>query len=243
MSLRIHIGTSGWHYNHWKGNFYDADIRPEAMLDSYVQHFDTVEINNSFYRLPSKEAVKKWVRQTPSQFVFSIKASRYITHNRKLKEPEETLLRFLEMTKGFGRKLGPILFQLPPSWKANEGRLKEFLGALPKRRRYAFELRNQTWHTPRVLQILEQAGAAFCIFELNGFRSATHLTSDFVYVRLHGPGNAYQGNYPRSVLANWARRIGAWAKEENDVFFYFDNDQRGYAAKNAAALQELVCGQ
>ncbi len=147
------------------------------------------------------------------------------------------------MTKGFGKKLGPILFQLPPSWKVNEQRLKEFLVALPKRYRYVFELRNPTWHTRSVLQILEQAGAAFCIFELNGYRTASHLTSDFVYVRLHGPGKAYQGNYPRSVLASWARQVEAWAKDENDVFFYFDNDQGGYAAKNATTLQKLVCGQ
>jgi len=243
MTRPAHIGTSGWHYNHWKGCFYGADIKPEAMLGSYVQHFDTVEINNSFYRLPSKEAVKKWVTQTPSQFIFSVKASRYITHNRKLKEPKEILVRFLDMTKGFGKKLGPILFQLPPAWKVNEQRLKEFLIALPKRRRYVFELRNPTWHTRRVLQILEQAGAAFCIFELNGYRTASHLTSDFVYVRLHGPGKAYQGNYPKSVLANWARQVEAWAKDENDVFFYFDNDQGGYAAKNATTLQKLVYRQ
>src|ERR1044071_4156101 len=126
MGATIHIGTSGWHYKHWRGNFYGADIELGSMLSTYADRFDTVEVNNSFYRLPSTQAVKAWVKQTPSQFVFSVKASRYITHNRKLKEPKQTLIKFLRMATGFGKKLGPILFQLPPSWKVNEERLESF---------------------------------------------------------------------------------------------------------------------
>lgn len=125
MSPSIHIGTSGWHYKHWKGKFYSLDIAAQAMLTDYARQFNSVEINNSFYRLPTTEAVHTWVGQVPSEFVFSLKASRYITHNRKLKDAENSPLKFLMMAKGFGKKLGPILFQLPPSWKANEQRLED----------------------------------------------------------------------------------------------------------------------
>jgi uncharacterized protein YecE (DUF72 family) len=240
MTRSIHIGTSGWHYKHWKGNFYAPEIEPAGMLRAYVQRFDSVEINNSFYRLPTPEAVKAWLKQTPRDFVFSLKASRYITHNRKLKFPKETLAKFLTMVKGFGKKLGPILFQLPPGWKVNIERLEEFLETLPPSYRYAFEFRNDSWHTPAVGCLLTKFNASFCIFELNGFQSATKLTADFVYVRLHGPGKAYQGDYPKTSLKSWARNIDTWNKQNRDVYFYFDNDQAGYAAKNASTLQTLI---
>ena len=210
------------------------------MLRAYVQQFDSVEINNSFYRLPTPEAVKGWVEQTPANFIFAVKGSRYITHNRKLKCPEETLSKFLRMTKRFGKKLGPVLFQLPPGWNVNAERLAEFLEVLPSRHRYAFEFRNESWHTPNVLRLLTKYNAAFCIFELNGFQSAANLTGDFVYVRLHGPASAYQGDYPRVSLVGWARKIEAWNAQKRDVYFYFDNDQAGYAPKNALALRSLL---
>jgi uncharacterized protein YecE (DUF72 family) len=233
---RLHVGTSGWHYKHWRGPFYSADIKGEHMLRAYVRNFDTVEINNSFYRLPTVEAIKQWVKQTPPEFIFAVKASRYITHNRKLKDPEQTSARFLEIVKSFGKKLGPILFQLPPAWKVNQERLEEFLAALPKRYRYAFEFRNPTWHTPEIVGVLRKHNAAFCIFNLNHFQSDFHVTADFVYIRLHGPGNAYQGDYPASALRIWAQRIRSWIGENRQVFLYFDNDQAGFAAKNAMEL-------
>jgi len=240
MPSDVHIGTSGWHYKHWKGNFYPAKIDAAQMLRNYLQHFDTVEINNSFYRLPSEEAVKSWVKQTPPQFIFAVKASRYITHNRKLKNPKETFARFMDVAKGFGKKLGPILFQLPPGWKVNEERLSEFLTVLPKRYRYAFEFRNPSWHTRAVYQLLRQYNAAFCIFELNGFQTEMQHTADFAYVRLHGLGKAYQGDYSDLALRSWADKIQSWVKQGQQVFFYFDNDQAGFAAKNAVTLAELV---
>jgi uncharacterized protein YecE (DUF72 family) len=240
MTPDVHIGTSGWHYKHWKGNFYSPEIGPAGMLPAYVRHLDSVEINNSFYRLPTPDAVKGWVKQTPAQFVFAVKASRYITHNRKLKFPKETLAKFLAMAKGFGKKLGPILFQLPPGWNVNVDRLEEFLEALPSRHRYAFEFRNVSWQIPSVTRLLTKFNAAFCIFELNGFQSSPIVTADFVYVRLHGPGNAYQGDYSRSSLNAWARNIETWVQQKWDVYFYFDNDQAGYAAKNALTLRRLV---
>lgn len=236
----IHIGTSGWHYKHWKGSFYPKQIVEADMLDKYAQRLDTVEINNSFYRLPTEKAVKSWFRQTPPDFVFAVKASRYITHNRKLKDPKETIAKFLHVVNAFGKKLGPILFQLPPSWKVNRLRLQEFLAALPAKHRYVFEFRNQTWHIPEIYSLLKLYNAAYCIFELNGFRTHPEVTADFVYVRLHGPGKAYQGNYSSSDLRDWARTIENWVGQKREVFVYFDNDQAGFAAKNALSLKRLL---
>ncbi len=242
MPSSVRIGTSGWHYKHWKGNFYPSKIADREMLSSYLQHFDTVEINNSFYRLPTTEAVKAWVKQTPSDFLFSVKASRYITHNRKLREPEDSLVRFMDMVKGFGKKLGPILFQFPPSWGLNADRLEEFLAALPSRRRYAFEFRNASWLTPQVYELLRSRKCAFCIYEIGGFRSPIEVTADFVYVRLHGPGAKYQGRYSASELAMWALKMEKWTALNLDVFFYFDNDQAGFAAQNAMELSRMLFG-
>jgi uncharacterized protein YecE (DUF72 family) len=237
---QAHIGTSGWHYKHWKGNFYPAEIDAAEMLQSYLQRLNTVEINNSFYRLPTTSAIQRWVEQTPASFIFAVKASRYITHNRKLKDPKATFARFMEVVEAFGSKLGPILFQLPPGWKINEERLAEFLAALPPKHRYAFEFRNASWHTPAVYALLRQYNAAFCIFELNGFLSEVETTADFAYIRLHGPGNAYQGDYSNSALRIWASRIESWIAQKREVFLYFDNDQAGFAAKNALELKMLL---
>ncbi len=155
------------------------------------------------------------------------------------KDPKQSLALFREVIKGFGKKLGPILFQLPPAWKVNQERLEEFLAALPKRHRYVFEFRNPTWHTPAILALLRRYNAAFCIFELNGFQSGLHVTANHVYVRLHGPGSAYQGDYSPSTLHEWAERIKLWIGQNRDVFLYFDNDQYGFAAKNAMTMRDM----
>jgi uncharacterized protein YecE (DUF72 family) len=237
---RIHIGTSGWHYAHWRGPFYPDNFPPAKMLRWYAERFDTVEINNSFYQLPTAAALAAWCRETPANFCFALKASRYITHNRKLKYPKETVRKFMSQAARLKRRLGPILFQLPPSWKVNVERLEEFVGSLPRRRRYAFEFRNPTWNTSPVYETLRRHNAAFCIFELAGFRSPLEVTADFAYVRLHGPGNAYQGDYSGRHLRMWAKRIETWRKNLRHVFVYFDNDQAGFAAKNALALRRML---
>ena len=243
MDRRIHIGTSGWHYKHWKDNFYPSKMKVDGMLAHYIKHLYTVEINNSFYRLPTDDAVRSWVQQTPDHFLFALKASRYITHNRKLNEPEETVAKFLAMAEGFGAKLGPILFQFPPKWGVNAERLREFLAVLPKRHQYAFEFRHASWLTPSVYDILRQFNAALCIYQIAGFHSPIELTSDFTYVRLHGPGErAYQGKYSESELRGWAERIESWAAANCGVYVYFDNDQAGYAVQNAIELSRMVFG-
>jgi uncharacterized protein YecE (DUF72 family) len=239
----VHIGTSGWHYKHWRGSFYPEDLPPAKMLGWYAERFDTVEINNSFYRLPTSDALGAWCRQTPASFCFAVKASRYITHNRKLKDAAQTTNdKFISQVRELGKRLGPILFQLPPGWRVNVERLESFLSELPRTHRYVFEFRNETWNTPEVYEVLRQHNAALCVFELAGFQSPIEVTANFAYVRLHGPGNKYQGDYSRAQLRTWAKRIELWRKTLKHIFVYFDNDQAGFAAKNAMELKQMVIG-
>lgn len=238
----IQIGTSGYHYMHWRGPFYPPQLKPSQFFDYYVRHFRTVEINNSFYKLPSEETFAAWRACTPDDFVFAVKASRFITHMKKLKlEPGQGLFPLFERVRALGDKLGPILFQLPPLWRYNEERFASFLAALPKTHRYAFEFRHPSWYNESAYALLRQHGAAFCLYELAGHQSPVVVTSRLVYIRLHGPTErAYQGKYPIETLADWALRIQAWAAKGHDVFCYFDNDQAGYAAQDALLLKTLV---
>lgn len=240
----VYIGTSGWHYKHWVGPFYPHKTPPAKMLRFYLEHFDTVEINNSFYRLPSETAIESWCRETPPGFCFAVKSSRYITHNRKLNDPVITLEKLMHVIEKFGRRLGTILFQLPPAWKLNLHRLETFLAGLPAHHRFAFEFRNPTWNVPEVYEALHRHSAAYCIYELAGFQSPIQITADFTYIRLHGPGsNKYQGDYSQSTLQTWADRIQAWRRELKHIFVYFDNDQAGFAAKNALELKSMIAGR
>jgi uncharacterized protein YecE (DUF72 family) len=244
VSCDIRIGTSGFHYKHWKGPFYPDKIPASKMLDYYVQHFDTVELNNSFYRLPKPEAFDGWRDATPPNFAFAVKASRFLTHNKKLKDPENALENLLPRAARLGDKLGPILFQLPPRWRVNVERLQNLLEVLPRDLRYTFEFRELSWITAEVNAILTRFNAAFCIYELAGYQSPLSVTADFTYVRLHGPGDQkYQGSYSPGRLLSWARRIEKWAKELKAVYVYFDNDQAGFAALNARALKRMVFGK
>jgi uncharacterized protein YecE (DUF72 family) len=239
---KIHIGTSGWHYKHWCGPFYERNTPAPKMLSCYFQFFDTVEINNSFYRLPSEQTFRAWRDAVPPHFCFAVKASRFLTHNKKLKDPENALRNFLPRAEVLKEKLGPILFQLPPAWRVNVDRLRDFLQALPKTHQYTFEFRELSWHTEPVYQVLREHNAAFCLFELAGFTSPMTITADFAYVRLHGPGGKYQGSYSQDVLKGWADRIASWS-HLNAVYIYFDNDQSGYAAQNALELRRIIDSQ
>ena len=236
----IHIGTSGWSYDHWKGPFYPGDLPNSRMLEYYAQHFRSVEINSSFYRLPEKKTLQHWYECTPNDFLFSAKASRYITHMKKLREPNKTVPPFLKRISTLNGKLGPILFQLPPRWRFNEARLREFLGSLSKEFRYAFEFRDHGWLNPRTFELLAQHNMSFCIYELEGFTTPAEITADYIYVRLHGPGDAYQGSYTDKALAGWAGTFMDRARQGKTVYCYFDNDQLGYAAKNAARLRNIL---
>lgn len=236
----IHVGTSGWHYGDWTGSFYPEHLSKKDFLAYYAQYFHTVEINNSFYQLPKKETLKAWQQSVPDGFVFAVKASRYITHMKKLKDSEEALSSFLRSIDVLGVKLGPILFQLPPRWRFNSKRFYEFLEILPPGYRYAFEFRDTSWHNPEAYEAMKRFGVAFCIFDLAGYLSQKEITADFIYIRLHGPGDAYRGKYNISTLSGWAGAFSAWANQGKEIYCYFDNDESGYAAQNALRLQEMT---
>lgn len=240
MAPRIHVGTSGWHYSHWRGHFYPDDLASAHWFAYYVERFRTVEINNSFYKLLSPVAVSAWYDASPPDFVFAVKASRYITHTKRLQNAEDSYARFFDSIADFRDKLGPILFQLPPHWRSNPERLDAFLRILPRGHTYTFEMRDPSWHNEEIYDLLRAHNAAFCIYELAGFRSPLVITADFVYVRLHGPGGKYQGDYQSRTLAHWAQRARAWSATGKRVYVYFDNDQEGYAAKNALSLQRRL---
>lgn len=237
---RSFIGTSGWRYEHWIGTVYPDDRKPDDWLGFYAGFLRSVEINSTFYGLPQRTAVEAWRTATPPGFVFAVKASRYLTHMKKLKDPQAGLDRLLEAIHPLGDRLGPILFQLPPRWRSNAGRLEAFLGALPPATRSAFEFRDSSWHNDDVLALLRRHNAAFCMFELAGERSPQPVTADFAYIRLHGPDAAYQGRYGDRSLKRWARQITEWRDRGLDVYCYFDNDESGYAFENAVHLAELV---
>jgi uncharacterized protein YecE (DUF72 family) len=239
---RVRVGTSGWHYQHWRGHFYPQRLRNDQMLAFYCQRLATVEINNSFYHLPAQKTFRAWKEATPGEFLFAVKASRYITHMKKLKDPAASLEKFLLHAEELGGKLGPILFQLPPYWRRDAGRLMEFLAALPRGRRWAFEFRDATWFHPEIYSLLEQYHAAFCVFDLAGQESPRMLTTNFAYIRLHGPSQAkYAGCYTPAQLRAWLGSVQEWlAQGAREAFVYLDNDQAGYAARNAQELQEMV---
>jgi uncharacterized protein YecE (DUF72 family) len=225
LGVNVRIGTSGWHYQHWRGPFYPDKLPSAKMLNYYTQHFDTVEINNSFYRLPTAECFCQWRQTTPPGFCFAVKASRFLTHFKKLKDPENALDNLLPRAAELQRKLGPILFQLPPRWPANPERLEGLLTILPRRLRYAFEFRDPSWYAAPIYEVLRRHNAALCIHELAGFQSPLEITANFTYVRLHGPGGKYQGSYSHQALSSWAERIAEWRCRLRAVFVYFDNDQ------------------
>jgi uncharacterized protein YecE (DUF72 family) len=210
------------------------------MLPWYQEHFDTVEINSSFYRLPPKTALDAWRSSTPPNFRFAVKGSRFLTHMKKLKDPAEGIARFFSCVDLLRAKLGPILFQLPPRFEVNLQRLGDFLDVLPPRHRYAFEFRDPSWNVPAVYNLLRRRRAAYCSFHLAGYQSPLEITADFAYVRLHGPGNRYQGNYSDDALHDWALKIKEWQKHLDTIYVYFDNDEAGYAAHDAMRLRKLV---
>jgi uncharacterized protein YecE (DUF72 family) len=240
MMQRIHIGTSGWNYRHWKGVFYPDQLIHSQWLGYYLRYFETVEINNTFYQLPGKRVFRDWYETAPAGFIFSVKASRTITHMKKLKEPARPVQMLMDHVAVLNDKLGPVLFQLPPRWKYNPDRLSHFLEILPDNFRYAFEFRDDSWWNPAMAGMLAEKNAAFCIFELAGKRSPEWVTADFVYIRLHGPGNAYEGSYSDRVLTAWADSISKWQGEGLSVYCYFDNDQQAFAVRNAENLKRMT---
>lgn len=238
MATTCHIGTCGWHYPHWRGRFYPDELSPADWLARYARDFATVEVNASFYRLLTAATVRSWAQDTPAGFVFALKASRFITHMKKLRAPRRSTRALLRVARWLGTRCGPILFQLPPRWRCDLGRLAAFLRALLTDYRYAFEFRDRSWLGPELYALLRRHGAAFCIHDLAG-REAPHvLTADFAYVRLHGPA-AYRGSYPDAALRAWAREIRGW-RDVQQVYVYFNNDEDAHAVRNALALRSRL---
>jgi uncharacterized protein YecE (DUF72 family) len=243
MAAEIRIGASGWHYKHWCGPVYPKKCPSSQWLDFYAGLFDTVEVNNTFYRLPTEDALWNWHEVAPRKFCFSVKASRFITHIKRLRDPGNAISLFFSRVELLGSKLGPILFQLPPRWHVDPERLADFLPALPRGRRYAFESRDERWNTPAIFDMLRRHKIALCIHDWHGSQSPMELTADFAYIRFHGTKGKYRGNYNDSLLRNWADRIKGWAAHLSRIYVYFNNDQHGYAVNNAQTLQHLLSQQ
>jgi uncharacterized protein YecE (DUF72 family) len=242
----LHVGTSGWSYRHWLGVFYPEGLKPAKFLEFYAEHFDCVELNASFYRLPNEATVQNWAKRTPENFKFCLKLSRLITHQRRLAGVEEPLATFfgrfrpLEET----RKLGPVLVQLPPSLRFDPELAKRFFALLNARYsncRFALEARHTSWFIDEALELLKRHRIAHVIAHSGGrFPSCEAVTTDFVYMRFHGPGELYASNYPDEMLAEFAKEIAGWLQEGLDVWAFFNNDVGGYAVRNALRLRELV---
>lgn len=242
-SGEIRIGCSGWQYASWKGTFYPAELRTRDWLEYYVGQFDTVEINRTFYRLPEADTFAAWRDALPAGFVAAIKASRYLTHLKQLRDPGPPLQRLFERARALRPRLGPVLYQLPARLKFDEVRLRTFLAALPRRGyRHAIEFRDPTWYRDDVFQWLVEAGVALCLHDKEGARIDDGPSEPFVYVRFHGTSGRYHGSYADSALTPWADRIRGWSRHGVDVYAYFNNDPGGTAPANAHALRRLVRG-
>jgi uncharacterized protein YecE (DUF72 family) len=235
----ILIGTSGWSYKSWKGPFFPCEVRTQDQLAYYATQFRTTELNGVFYRTPTVEAVRGWRDQTPENFVFAWKASKFITHWKRLSERAENSLELLESRLALlSHKAGPVLFQLPPQFQINYDRLAAFLKMLNAKRRYAFEFRHPSWYAPRILRLLSDANIALCISDHADAPSPWKRTADFVYVRGHGPGGRYKGHYSATTLAAWHQKIARWPARGHDVYVYFDNDQKSAAPLDGKRLSE-----
>jgi uncharacterized protein YecE (DUF72 family) len=238
---RAWIGTSGWTYDGWRGPFYPPQVPKKVWLAWYAGQFPTTEINGSFYRTPSLEAVKAWREQTPKGFLFAWKASKFITHWKRLSEKCENSIGLMETRlEALSPKVGAVLFQLPPNFSKNCERLASFLKMLPRCYPYAFEFRHNSWYEDDVLDLLRAHDVSLCLSDHHDAPAPWEVTARHVYVRGHGPHGRYKDNYPDKTLRAWARDIRKWQRQRRTVFVYFDNDQKSAAPKDARRLIELI---
>lgn len=240
MKRRYFVGTSGWHYDHWRGAYYPAGLPKSRWLEYCTRDFCTLELNNSFYRLPSERAFDRWRDTSPDGFVFAVKASRYITHIRTLREVGEPVRGFLERAGRLGPKLGPILYQLPPTLHRDDRRLAAFLAVLPAGYRHAVEFRHPSWLVPPVFDMLRQHGVGFCAFDLVGLACPFEVTAGFAYLRFHGYSGKYWGLYPDGELRRWADTLRGLGPEVEAAYVYFNNDAEAAAVANARTLAAML---
>lgn len=236
----LRIGTSGWSYHHWQGLFYPEKLPSGRWLEYYCQHFDTVELNSSFYHLPKLATFENWQKRTPENFLFSVKGSRFISHILKLNGAREPLQNLLDNTSGLKEKLGPILFQLPPNFGLDTERLKKFAKILSTDQRFAFEFRHESWFCDEVYNLLRKNNLALAISDTPKYPLIFETTADFVYVRLHGHKVLYASKYSEAELQKWAEKVKGWLADDLEVFVYFDNDANANAIQNAQELKTLL---
>ncbi len=237
---RYIIGTSGWHYDDWRGRFYPEGLAKSKWLEFYAGHFSTVELNNTFYRLPSEAAFKNWYDSTPPGFIFAVKISRYITHIKKLKDTREALQNFMSMATLLKDKLGPVLYQLPPSLHRDDAKLQKFLSGLSTEYKHVIEFRHESWLTDEVYDILRRYHVGMCVFDMPNLSCPLLATADFAYIRFHGKDSLYSSSYSDGELADWAEKIKKLAENLGNVYIYFNNDIQGFALKNAETIRELL---
>lgn len=240
MAGALYIGTSGWSYRDWAGAFYPSGLPQRSWLPYYAQHFSTVELNSPFYRLPPRKTFAGWRDKVPPGFLFAVKASRFITHVKRLEDAAEPLGRLFEAVEGLGEKRGPILFQLPPKMKVDVERLAAFLAGLPKGWRTTFEFRHASWFRDEVYALLKQADAALCIASTPRYPLEVRATASYAYARLHGSKRLYASKYTEEELREWAESFAGFLRDGLDVYVYFDNDCRAYAVDNAQRLGDLL---
>ena len=237
----VRVGCSGWNYKHWREVVYPKGLAARRWLEHYATLFDTVEVNATFYRLPTRSAVAGWVEQTPPGFLFSVKASRYLTHVKRLGDLGQGLERFYERIEPLVRspKLGPVLWQLPANFRRDDERLAQALDRLPPGR-HCFEFRHESWFSEDVYALLREHGAALVVGDTPSRPFQTHeFTADWTYVRFHSGTRGRNGNYSHAELDEWAARLQAWSADV-EVFAYFNNDWEGYAIENALYLKETL---
>ena len=254
MERHARVGCSGWDYPHWRARFHAAEVPRRSWLESYAQEFDCVELNNSFYRLPAPETFGRWASRVPPGFLFAVKASRYLTHMKKLKDPDEPIRRLLEHAQHLGTHLGPILYQLPPRWMPDVQRLSTFIAALPTHTpghdgprvgplRHVIEFRHETGVTDEVLAVLRHRGVGLCLHDMPGGpvgSAARAVTGDTVYVRFHGGTGRYSGRYPDRVLDAWAAFLDPHIEAGRHVFAFFNNDIDAQAPTDALRLRQRL---
>ena len=244
----LRIGCSGWNYKSWRGRFYPAGLAPAHWLPFYATVFDTVEANGTFYKLPEKKTFAKWAAATPPGFVVAVKASRYLTHLKRLLEPEEPLHRLLTHARGLGSQLGPVLYQLPPQLRRDHARLDRFVRGLPRRLpgrgaprlRHVIEFRDPSWYVEDTFALLAEHDVSLCLHDKQGSALTGPLVGPAVYVRFHGTSGNYHGGYGRTALDAWARRLVTAWRDGRDVYAYFNNDPDAVATRNAQSLKRRI---
>ena len=237
---RVRIGCSGWQYRHWREIFYPKGLPAGSWFAFYAEHFDTVEINSSFYHLPNSETFDKWRKQAPEGFCYALKANRFITQAKKLLDCEEPLRRMMNAVRHLQDRLGPILYQLPPSFALNLERLEAFIAILPKDVTSVFEFRNKSWYVPETYELLDRYGASLCIHDMPGSATERITVGPVSYVRLHGSEGRYCGRYSEEGLLSWADWIANQARRSASCWCYFNNDMFGHALDDAQTLRSMV---